>query len=302
MNSKHILLLALVAAALVSCKKSTLTDVRPYRTSDDQMFMGSLLYGQQGCQNCHGTAWDGKGPEAAGLPVPPTSFVAAVGPEKTPVVYFKAITAGTEKFKAHSNQALTDAGRWAMANFLFSLRKPLTGEKAVEQKKNVEAQMAEVRAIYQDLASKNRRRWEIGYKPNDQREKAPDLKDLLKFAAIKPDRAPGTVSAERLQRPLAGEGAALYANNCAACHGNYGEGKSITYGMGLIKGQGNMHSDKHLVRAAVATRDFATSDSIGSGGALKGAHPAGSVLQDSFASLTDAEWASLSEFIRSIAQ
>ncbi|MCE9598343.1 MAG: c-type cytochrome [Spirochaetia bacterium] len=301
MNSKHILLMALAVAA-IGCKKSGLTDVRPYRTSDDQMFMGSLLYAQQGCQNCHGTGWDGKGPEAAGLPVPPTNFVAAVGPEKTPVVYFKAITAGTEKFKAHSNQALTDAGRWAMANFLFSIRKPLTGEKAVEQSKNVETQMAEVRKTYKDLAANNRRRWEIGYKPNLEREKAPELKDLLKYAAIKPDLAPGTVSEERLNRPMTGEGAAIYANNCASCHGNHGEGKSITYGMGLIKGQGNMHSQYHLVRAAIATRDFATSDSIGSGGALKGAHPAGGVLQDSFASLTDAEWASLSEFIRSIAQ
>ncbi len=253
------------------------------------------MYSQENCKNCHGTGWDGKGPDAAASETPVPNFLAAAGPEKTPVTYFKAITVGTDKVKNHSYQSLTDKGRWALAHFLYSLRKPLEGDKADQQRKNTEAQMAEVRDQYAKA-----RRWNMGFQPIDQREKAPDLAELVKLADIKTEAGPGTVSEERRSRMTGGPGADIYANNCASCHGNFGEGRNITFGMGLINSKADFQGMKK-VRAMIATRDLATSRET-SAGALKAAHGSGSLLLNNFDAFTDNEWNALSEFIRGIAQ
>jgi len=300
-KSKYFIVTFALLLPLLSCGRKKITPVEPYKTSDETMFLGSLMYSQQSCQNCHGVEWDGKGPEAAAQPAPVPSFTAQVAADKTPLTYFKIITAGTDKMPSHAYQSLTDAGRWAMANFLYSLRKPLPAEKAEEQNRKIEADMATTREKYAELQAKNERRWIIGFKPPAERDHAPDLKDILKVAGVTSDSAPGVVSEERRNRAQSGEGADLYQTNCASCHGRYGEGKSITYGMGLIHGP-DMKNPERKVRTSITTSDLVGSDSIRSGTALKASHDAGSLLQSNFDSFTDAEWAALSEFIRSMVQ
>lgn len=291
MKSK-ITLLTLALVALVGCEKQA----RPvYEATDERIFLGSAVYDKENCKSCHGIAWDGRGPNAASSPVPVPGFTGEVGVEKTPVSYFRAITEGTPKAKTHSYVSLTDRGRWALANFLYSLRKPLPAEKAVEQNKNIETAMQEVRAVYA-----KQRRWDMGYVPLADRDKSPALSDLA--GNIPADAGPGVASDERRARPQSGPGADLYRNNCASCHGAYGEGRSVTLNMGGIASKTQVGQTVPNYRATVSTRDLKNSDSIGSGGALKGAHPSGSQIYANFENFTETEWNALSEFIRSTVQ
>lgn len=283
---------AAIALFLIGCGQKT---PPVYEPSQDQIFLGSVMYSQENCKNCHGNAWDGKGPDAESLGVPVPNFTSAVGPEKTPTSYFKAITVGTDKVKNHAYQSLTDKGRWALAHFLYSLKKPLAGEKADVQRKNIEAGMTEARDAYAKT-----RRWNMGFQPLDQREKAPDLAELVKIADLKPEGGPGAVSDERKARPHNGEGASLYKNNCESCHGIYGEGRNLTFGMGLIASKNDFYGFKKT-RATISTRDLASSGSTSAGG-LKSAHGSGSLLLNNFDSFTDAQWSALSDFIRGMAQ
>ena len=98
----------------------------------EEFHLGSLVYANENCSNCHGIDWDGVGaPEAAslkaaGTPVP--NFLKMKDPQKTPVDYFKAMTMGTDKMPEHRYQHVTDRGRWAAAHFLFSLA-PLCADR-----------------------------------------------------------------------------------------------------------------------------------------------------------------------------
>lgn len=292
MKSK-ITFITLALLTAVGCDKQP----RPvYEVSDERIFLGSALYDKENCKSCHGIAWDGKGPDAASSAVPVPGFTGEVAADKTPVTYFKAITEGTQKLKTHSYVSLTDKGRWALANFLYSLRKPLPAEKAAEQQKNIAAAMADVRAIYA-----KQRRWEMGYTPLTDRDRSPKLEEIS--ANVPADGGPGVASDDRRTRSQSGPGADLYRTNCASCHGAYGEGRSVSMGMGVIPGKNMEVAGKPVnVNAMVSTRDLKTSDSIGSGGALKGAHPAGSQIYPNFENFTEAEWNALSEFIRSTVQ
>lgn len=292
MKSK-ITLLTFALIAAVGCDKQA----RPvYEVSDERIFLGSALYDKENCKSCHGIAWDGRGPDAASSQVPVPGFTGDVAPEKTQVSYFRAITEGTAKVKTHSYVSLTDKGRWALANFLYSLRKPLPAEKAAQQAKNIEVEMQKVRAIYA-----TQRRWDMGYTALTDRDKSPSLTEIS--ANVPADAGPGVASEERRTRPQTGPGADLYRNNCASCHGAYGEGRSVTLGMGVIPGKNMEVAGKPVnVRASVSTKDLKNSDSIGTGGALKGAHPAGSQIYANFENFTETEWNALSEFIRSTVQ
>ena len=116
------------------------------------------------------------------------------------------------------------------------------------------------------------------------------------------DSGPGVASDERQTRPQTGPGADLYRNNCAGCHGAYGEGRSISLGMGGIVSKTKVGEQVPNYRAMVSTRDLKSSGSIASGGALKGAHPAGSQIYAHFENFTETEWNAFSEFIRSTVQ
>ena len=153
-----------------------------YEATADSLYKGSLYYAssEYNCKNCHGTAWDGNGPEAKalkeqGIEVP--SFVDATPPEVTPVDYFKAMTVGTEKTKgvpsSHAYQSHTDRGRWAMANYLYSLAPPVAGKDKLKREEAMHKAMEEVKKAYASS-----RRWNMGFKPLAERPKAPELEKM----------------------------------------------------------------------------------------------------------------------------
>jgi cytochrome c oxidase cbb3-type subunit 3 len=69
---------------------------------------GKRLY-QRNCLRCHGTALDGKGPEAASLTVPPANFRAYLSRLKDDAEFEKTIKQGKQFLGMHSwDDALTD--------------------------------------------------------------------------------------------------------------------------------------------------------------------------------------------------
>lgn len=160
----------------------------------EEFHLGSLVYANENCSNCHGIDWDGVGaPEAAslkaaGTPVP--NFLKMKDPQKTPVDYFKAMTMGTDKMPEHRYQHVTDRGRWAAAHFLFSLAPALRGSKADQRTLAITNAFAEAREAYARTEAQGKRRWELGYKPYGEREPTPDLDALLKETGTTP-AAPG---------------------------------------------------------------------------------------------------------------
>ncbi len=115
-------------------------------------------------------------------------FTLMTSADKTPLDYFKAITAGSvfnktlkeKKFKGHDYHELTDRARWAMANFLFSLAPHPQGRDAQVRAQAVSKAMNTAAAEYAKAAKLGHRRWQIGFTPIGQRSKTPTLDELLK--------------------------------------------------------------------------------------------------------------------------
>lgn len=165
----------------------------------EELHLGSLVYAQENCSNCHGIDWNGQGPEAAALKsrgTAPTDFTAMDVPETTPVDYFKAITKGTDKLPGHSYQHVTDRGRWAAAHFLFSLAPKLRGAKAETRAEAMTVEFAEAREAYARAEARGNRRWELGYKPYGEREPKPDLDEMIRSTGTNLEQAAAPAAAE----------------------------------------------------------------------------------------------------------
>ncbi len=291
-----------------------------YASSQQTIFEGSLYYNEAGCSNCHGTAFDGKGPEAAslkeerGLETPNLTKIAA---EKVALDYFKAITVGTKAMPDHTYRSYTDRGRWAMAHFLFS-RAPLPTkeEEIVQRKAALQKAEAETEAAY----SKNSRLWQLGYLSPEKRSRPPQLNSLIKKLAAdseavaeadgeaadeKREAANGrlpvarseVVRSERQQQEdLSHRGASLYLQNCAACHGRWAEGEAKAVRIGLVNCE---RKERRQCNAWLSTTDLALFS--GSRLAFRQAHrEKESLLMPSFAALGRQEWQYIYDYVRNV--
>ena len=189
--ARYVLALLLLSLGIFAsfCSKKD-SDLPVHEPSAQRLYEGSLYYAKAGCHSCHGVAWDGKGSEASTVQkekgLSPTDFKNMKDPAKTPASYFKAITMGNaalnKKDVNHRLQHYTDRGRWAMANFLFSLAPRLSGAALDKRKAALARSQNEVRQAYARAEKSGLRRWELGYKPAREREPIPNLKDLMKKA------------------------------------------------------------------------------------------------------------------------
>lgn len=264
-------LLAAVLAgfAATACSQPT----EPYARTSDTVRLGSLHYAQAGCARCHGSDWNGKGEEAAillkerGLQTP--DFRAMNDPEKTPVDYFKAITAGTAKFPEHHNQTYTDAARWQMAHFAYSFAPQLKGAKAEKRAEAIVREMSEARAAYAKAEAAGDRRWQIGFQPVAARLKGQPLTELTGGESLSPEVARGTISPERLQALHASRsrGKELYTASCAKCHGIGGSGAPSGIDLGSVD-----CAQQHRTKCGVV---YSTGDISGAAGKFRAAHAAG---------------------------
>ena len=303
--------IAITAAALTLafCSRKT---PPVYEATTDRLHQGSLYYSQSDCVNCHGPAWDGKGPDAARLGklgIVPTDFT-KVDPSKSPADYFKAITGPSlafvslagkvqseegkkevERLKtAHAYLTYTDAGRWAIANFLFSLNPEALDKDEAKREESLERGAKETSEAY--ASSRN---WAYGYSLDSN--PVPDISAMIQKTALS-DVLPAALVSEERRRIVSegGDGAELYANNCASCHGSFGEGRS-TNRFGLT----NENRDNRLRAALVSTIDLGRSTSIGSPDALKKGHAHPGQMLPSFENFTREDWQDISNFISKLA-
>ncbi|MEQ9366419.1 MAG: cytochrome c [Leptospirales bacterium] len=270
-----------------------------YESNREVIFQGSVYYAQASCAKCHGVAFDGQGPDATatknetGVAVPGFKGT-TIGPEKTPLAYFKTITMGTEKLPTHSNQAYTDRGRWAMAHFLYSLTTKPAGGDALKHDVALANAEAEIREAYS-----NNRRWVMGYKKIEDRPQAPKLDELLKLTNVSEDRAAAPVDEARIARRDRGvAGYREYENNCAGCHGLYGEGMASSQRFGLIDCGPER---KRQCGVYLSTPDFQNNAALGGVGAFKSAHDRASAEGQnmrSFSHLSDDEWQDLLGYVK----
>ena len=158
------------------------TEIPVYALRRQVLINGSLYYNEAGCAACHGVAFDGKGPEAEALqkerslvvPDLKAKIPAVKDSVKTPMDYFKSITMGTKSYPEHAYQSYTDRGRWAMAYYLYSLAKPPHDSKEkLKQRRALLAMQEQLKKVYA-----KKRRWEMGYKPIEERPQAPKLEKL----------------------------------------------------------------------------------------------------------------------------
>ncbi len=171
------LLLFYIVWLFTACGKQKLKPV--YISDRDTLIRGSLYYNEAGCAVCHGIGFQGKGPEAEafakekGLAV--SNFRVELEPEKTPLHYFKVITAGTTRYKDHAYQSYTDRGRWAMAHYLYSLSKAPKKEKdRILRRQSLMSMKRKIADVYA-----KHRRWEMGYTPLSERPATLPLEYLL---------------------------------------------------------------------------------------------------------------------------
>ncbi len=302
----------LTLAATVACDRvgaikghtapDPLTATPVYESDREVIFQGSVYYAQAGCAKCHGVAFDGMGPDATatknetGLEMPGFQGT-TIDPAKTPLDYFKVITMGTEKLPTHSNQSYTDRGRWAMAHFLYSLTTKPTGSDAHKHSAALAAADAEIREAYA-----NNRRWVMGYKKIEDRPQTPKLDELLKLTSVAEDRAASPVDEARIARRDPGAtGHTEYENNCAGCHGLYGEGMASSQRFGLIECGPER---KRQCGVYLSTPDFQNSAALGGVGAFKAAHEQASaegLNMRSFSHLSDDEWQDLLSYVQNLA-
>ena len=179
MQSNKFIISGILILAIAACSPEP---APIHEATPESLYKGSIYYAssEYNCKNCHGTAWDGNGPEAKslkeqGLEVP--AFTDATAPEVTPVDYFKAMTVGTDKTKelpsGHAYQSHTDRARWAMAHYLYSLAPPVAEKDAAKRKAAIHAAMEEVKKAYATS-----RRWNMGYTPISERPQSPKLEDM----------------------------------------------------------------------------------------------------------------------------
>ena len=307
-----LLVLVVLLGSAVACDRigaikgtyspNPLTESPVYTSIRDVIFQGSVYYAQAGCAKCHGVQFDGQGPDAtatkneSGLTVPAFQGV-TIDPTKTPLAYFKTITMGTIKMPAHSNQGYTDRGRWAMAHFLYSLTTKPLGAGAHKHEVALADADAEIRAAYA-----SNRRWVMGYKKIEDRPQAPKLDELLKLTTVAEERAAAPVDeARRERRDRSQAGYAMYENNCASCHGLYGEGMVSSNRFGLIDCGPER---KRQCGVYLSTPDFQNSGALGSVGAFQGAHDRVSsegLNLRSFGNYSDDEWQDLLSYVKNLA-
>jgi mono/diheme cytochrome c family protein len=297
---------AIALALLVSCQKQAPI----YQATEEAKHNGSLYYSvsEANCKSCHGTDWNGQGPEARALKeqgLAATDFAAALAPEKTALDYFRAITIGTEKTKAlpagHAFQNHTDRARWAMANFLYSLGKPSSDE--ARRQTAITAANKEIQTAYA-----NSRRWYMGSnKPSAEREKASTLDQMLSKAGFTPtgnisivpvtdSRREATFHAQEDQL----EGYALYRSNCQSCHGVFGEGSQGAVHLSSLDGEGEGKGGYTRRKPVHATiRDLAEAGSL-SAAALSAGHEEKDAFGQKQHALTAEQWDLLADYIKSI--
>lgn len=291
------LLAALILTA--ACGEAT---VPVYQATADSLYLGSLHYARQGCANCHGSDWDGKGPEAGVLTrenLTPSNFTATTG--RTTVDYFKTITMGTERMPQHAHQQLTDRARWDLAHFLMSLGGKFTGKETKERMQRRKSQLQEVEQAYARATAKGYRRWELGFRSAGEREPKPTLDRLLDGATAPLDEYPtGVVSREQKERSMAVKNDTptnnLYQNNCAGCHGVYGEGRATGERFGLI----DCPKRDRKCGVYISTRDFRSTD-LSSFEAFEQAHKTNlQTIAPSFQQFTAEDWRALHSHVRSL--
>ncbi len=307
-------------ALLVNCKSE---EPPIYKSTPDRVYMGSMLYAKSDCSSCHGTQWKGDGPDAKTMSESgwkTTDFTGVVAAQKTPEDYFMAVTDPMGYFKkqrpqmdqfdlmifasSHKYLTFTDRGRWAIANFLYSL-----GQEPEDMgaRKEALSQMEErVSAVYAE-----NRRWQVGFTPVSERTARPDLDSMLKkssFQTVSPVKE-SEVSDTRQEIALeAGQGADLYRNNCTKCHGRFAEGRTAgpRYGLTgmipLIKGYPRTEEEPVRQNASTLTsKALKGSAGLASKEAFKSAHNSVGLLAPRFGSFTEEEWSSLYEFTRRLA-
>ena len=94
-----------------------------YSLSTDADFIaeGEELY-QFNCADCHGAEGDGKGPEAAGLPVAATNFTdLKLMAEISDDLLYQAISEGKDSAMPAFTESLTSQEMWALTDYLRSL-------------------------------------------------------------------------------------------------------------------------------------------------------------------------------------
>lgn len=288
----------LVIIGFMGCSRK---NVAVYETNPKIEYTGSLLYVEAGCHGCHGTAWDGKTDEAKTIKADTnlivTDFISMNKPEITVVDYYKAITIGNEKLDSakipHSYQSYTDAGRWAMANFLISIAPALSAADQAKRDATLTVKMDEVKKAYTLAANEGRRRWDLGYTPVAKREKTPLLNDIVKISELKVDYKSKEVSESEAvsYNMYDGRGKFIYMNNCANCHGTTGEGGQSGTRIGLIPcSGGNTNCNAYL-----STKEITTS----SIGLFQKSHQSGNTnLLPGFFAMNDADINSVFDYLK----
>ena len=156
---------------------------------------------------------------------------------------------------------------------------------------------AETREAYD-----NNRRWVMGYKKIEDRPQAPKLDSLMALTTVREEAgAPQVDEARKARRDASLAGHALYENNCASCHGLYGEGTPTSARFGLIDCGPER---KRQCGVYLSTPDFANSGALANAGAFSGAHEAANASGQnlrSFAHLSNDEWSDLLDYARNLA-
>ncbi len=288
-------LFVFVTAAFSHCVGKGDAPQKPVYASDAQViYNGSIYYNEAGCASCHGSSFKGDGPDKGARSVP--DLTAAIDARKTPLDYFKTITAG----KDHpSYQGYTDRGRWAMAHFLYSLSSGIKPSKKSGDASRVRREALAQARLETERAYAKSRRWFLGMKPPQERIQKDDeslaLDKLIgdQKLATEPSLSPVSEKERTAAFDARHErGAALYRNNCASCHGKYGEGSANRYKLGLTKycKERGRNCAAYLptanIQNAILGSIHAKADT--------GLHIPG------FDSFSDEDWAQLSAFLRGL--
>ena len=267
-----------------------------YEKNSNVLYQGSLLYVEAGCHGCHGVKWDGQSDEAKDIKnkngITVTNFVTPAK-KRTVVDYFKVITTGEKSLTnakiPHSYQNYTDAGRWAMAHFLYSL-----GPDDSTRESANESAMNEVIKAYQQANSMGARRWNLGFKTLSPDDKGPSLKKLIKQAGnIEQTNYKTEVSEENAITRASDDsrGSNLYRTNCLECHGAYGQGGDSGKREGLVNcSDGKTNCSTYLV--AIDLKKSSKNE-------FNRAHVAkNSLTQPSFSTLNNEEIAEIFDYLR----
>ncbi len=309
----NILLITVLSVMMSACSGGKEPPV--YTVTAERMYEGSLYYASSDCAKCHGVKWDGDGPDATRLKkigLTPTNFTRA-NPDRSPADYFQAITGPAVFFQSHpaakseeggkelsrmavshAYLAYTDRARWAVANYLFSLNGPVAEKDQEKHDTSLERGARDTERAYA-----SGRNWEVGYTRDTTA--SPDLNTLIPKAGIVEEESLGQVSDERRIVSLEfGRGADLYRNNCAQCHGNYGQGGVSSIRFGLIpeaKSSAILNRQRAVHLTAV---DFAQSPALGSVNAFKDGHTNGGV-SSAYQNFADEDWQELYVFVKRLA-